>query len=91
MNRLKMYDCLNILAMFSVMNLLLSAFLNRQISSAYAKWNEMKSVFLDKRIFLSTRIKFLEACVRSRLLYSVQAWQLGAKDMQKLESVWCCF
>ena len=48
-----------------------SAILIHQISSAYAKWNEMKSVFLDKRIFLSTRGKFLEACVRSRLLYSV--------------------
>ena len=68
-----------------------SAFLVHQISSAYAKWNEMKSVFLDKRIFLSTCVKFLEACVRSRLLYSVQAWQLGAKEMRKLESVWCSF
>ena len=68
-----------------------SAFLIHQISSAYAKWNEMKSVFLDKRIFLSTRVKFLEACVRSRLLYSVQAWQLGAEEMRKLESVWCGF
>ena len=47
--------------------------------------------FLDKRIFLSTLVKFLEACVRSRLLYSVQAWQQGAKNMQKLESVWCGF
>ena len=27
----------------------------------------------------------------SRLLYSVQAWQLGAEEMQKLESVWCGF
>ena len=51
----------------------------------------MKSVFLDKRIFLSTRVKFLEACVRSRLLYSVQAWQLGAEEMPKLESVWSGF
>ena len=68
-----------------------SAFLIHQISSAYAKWNEMKSVFLDKRIFLSTRVKFLEACVRSRLLYSVQAWQLGAEEMRKLESFWCGF
>ena len=68
-----------------------SAFLIHQISSAYAKWNEMKSIFLDKRIFLSTRVKFLEACVRSRLLYSVQAWQLGAEEMRKLESVWCGF
>ena len=40
---------------------------------------------------MSTRIKFLEACVRSRLLYSVQAWQLSAKDMRKLESVWSGF
>ena len=50
-----------------------SAFLIHQICSAYAKWNEMKSVFLDKMIFLSNRVKFLEACVRSRLLYFVQA------------------
>ena len=44
-----------------------SAFLVHQISIAYAKWNEMKYVFLDKRIFLSTHVKFLEACVHSRL------------------------
>lgn len=68
-----------------------SAFINHQIASAYSKWNEMKSIFLDKRIFLSTRVKFLEACVRSRLLYSVQAWKLDSKEMQKIESVWCGF
>ena len=67
------------------------AFLKHQISSAFSKWNEMKSVLLDKRIFLSTREKLLEACVRSRLLYSVQALQLNAKEMQKLESIWCGF
>ena len=66
-----------------------SAFLPHQMSSAFSKWNEMKSVPLDKRI--STRVKLLEACVRSRLLYSVQAWQLNAKEMQTLESVWCGF
>ena len=49
-----------------------SAFPNHQISSAFSKWNEMKSVLSDKRIFLSTRVKLLEACVRSRLLYSGQ-------------------
>ena len=65
-----------------------SAFLTHQISSAYAKWNEMKNVLLDKRIHLSTRVRFLEACVRSRLLYSAQAWSLNAKEMQKIESIW---
>ena len=91
MNRLKMYDYLYLGHILCNESSKSSAFLNHQISSAYAKWNEIKSVFLDKRIFLSTRVKFLEACVRSCLLYSVQAWQLGAKDMQKLESVWCGF
>ena len=65
-----------------------SAFLTHQISRAYAKWNEMKNVLLDKRIHLSTRVRFLEACVRSRLLCSVQAWSLNAKEMQKIESIW---
>ena len=40
-----------------------AAFINHQIASAYSKWNELKSVLLDKLIFLSTRVKFLEACV----------------------------
>ena len=48
----------------------------------------MKNVLLDKRIHLSTRVRSLEACVRSRLLYSVQAWSLNAKEMQKIESIW---
>ena len=65
-----------------------SAFINHQITSAYSKWNELKSVLTDKRIFLTTRVNFLEACVRSRLLYSVQAWQLNASEMLKIEAVW---
>ena len=42
-----------------------SAFLIHQISSAYAKWNEMKSVFIYKKIFVSTRVKFLKAFSQS--------------------------
>ena len=68
-----------------------SAFLNNQISNAYSKWNELKIVLLDKRILLATRIKILEACVRSRLLYSVQAWQLNTQEMQRLGSIWHSF
>ena len=33
-------------------------------------------------------MRFLEACVRSRLLYSVQAWQLSARELQRIEVVW---
>ena len=65
-----------------------SHYLSFRISSAYQKWNELKHVFTDKRIFMSTRIKLLEACVRSRLLYSCQSWDLLASEVTKLESIW---
>ena len=65
-----------------------SHYLSLRISSAYQKWNELKHVFTDKRIFMSTRIKLLEACVRSRLLYSCQSWDLLASEVTKLESIW---
>ena len=68
-----------------------SLYLNFCISSAYQKWNELKHVFTDKRIFMSTRIKLLEACVRSRLLYSCQSWELSASELRKLESIWYSF
>ena len=68
-----------------------SLYLNFRISSAFQKSNELKHVFIDKRIFMSTRIKLLEACVRSRLLYSCQSWQLTASELQKLESIWYSF
>ena len=37
---------------------------------------------------MSTRVKLLEACVRSRLLYSCQSWDLYASEIRKLESIW---
>ena len=62
--------------------------LGTRIGSAFQKWNELKHVLTDHRIHLSTRVKFLTACVRSRLLYSVQTWQLTANDLRKIEVVW---
>ena len=42
--------------MLSNENISSSAFINHQIASAYSKWNELKSVLTDKRIFLTTRV-----------------------------------
>ena len=64
------------------------SFLNQQISSAYSKWSEIKHILLDRKIFLNIRIRFLEAYVRSRLLYSVQSCQLSAKDLNKIDVIW---
>ena len=33
----------------------------------------------------------LEACVRSRLLYSAQSWELTAAELNKIESIWHSF
>ena len=33
----------------------------------------------------------MEACVRSRLLYSCQSWELSANELRKLESIWYSF
>ena len=68
-----------------------SDYLTFRISSAFQKWTELKHVLTDRRILMSTRSKILEACIRSRLLYSVQAWELTAKELRKIESIWCNF
>ena len=68
-----------------------SHYLSFRISSAFQKWNELKHVLIDKRIIMSTRIKLLESCVRSRLLYSAQSWELSASELRKLETIWHSF
>ncbi|KXJ21767.1 hypothetical protein AC249_AIPGENE15187 [Exaiptasia diaphana] len=61
--------------------------LGLRIGSAFEKWNELKHVLTDHHIKMSTRAKFLNAYVRSRLL-SVQIWPLSEKEQSKIESVW---
>ena len=68
-----------------------SHFLNFRISSAFQKWNELKHILCDRKILMSTRIIFLEACVRSRLVYSVQAREMTTKEYRKIESIWFSF
>ena len=40
---------------------------------------------------MTARTIILEACVRSRLLYSVQAWELHACELRNIESIWHIF
>ena len=44
-----------------------------------------------KKTLNTTRAKILEACVRSHLLYNVQAWELSAQELKKVESIWFNF
>ena len=65
-----------------------SHYLSFRISSAFQKWNELKHILTDKKMIMSTCIKRLEACVRSRFLYSAQSWELSASELRKLETIW---
>ena len=49
------------------------SFTVHRIARALAKFNELRNVLTDKKINMKTRKKLLESCVRSRLLYGVQA------------------
>ena len=63
-------------------------FLHHRIASALEKWNELTHVLTDHEIHLHTRMKILTACMRSRLLYNVQSWELSSNELQKLNTVW---
>ena len=65
-----------------------SNFLNFRISSAYQKWNDLNHVLTDRRVKMTTRTKNLEACIRNRLLYSVQVWELSSRELNKIDSIW---
>jgi len=72
-------------------------YLGHMLSNESSTSSNSKYLFEMERIKIHTAGQtnificktFLEACMRSRLLYSVQAWQLNASEMQKIsESVW---
>ncbi|XP_071941037.1 uncharacterized protein [Antedon mediterranea] len=49
-------------------------FTDHRTSSAVGKFHELKEVLKDHDVYMKTRKKVLEACVRSRLLNGTQAW-----------------
>ena len=63
-------------------------FTEHRTSRAKAKFNELRDVLADKKVNLKTRRKILESCVRSRLLYGVEADIPNEAQLKKLESCW---
>ena len=64
------------------------AFTEHRTSKAKAKFNELKDVLTDVKVHLRTRRKILEACVRSRLLYGIDAAIPAEAEIKKLETCW---
>jgi hypothetical protein len=64
------------------------SFTELRISKATQKFQDMKKVLTDGEIEINVRKKFLEACVRSRLVYATQSCFPYEAEMKKLESCW---
>ena len=65
-----------------------ASFTDHRIARAIAKFNELRKVLTDTNINLRTRRKFLEACVRMRLTYGVEAYFPNEKQLNRLEACW---
>ena len=63
-------------------------FTEHRIASATGKFNELRKMLSDTNVYMRTRRKILEACVRSRLTYGTQAVLPNEKQMTKLEVCW---
>ena len=62
---------------------------NYRIALAESKFQEMKRLLCDREISIKLRAKtFLQAYVRSRMCYSVQAWPPKESETKILESKW---
>ena len=65
-----------------------NCFTEKRIVSATNKFNEMRNVLTDTNLYMRTKRKILEACVRSRLTYATQAVLLNEEQLKKLEACW---
>ena len=63
---------------------------NQRIGSAECKFYQHTKKFLIYRINLNTRVKILNALVRSRLSYGCQTWTLSSEQKNRINSFYCC-
>ena len=59
-----------------------------RVDSAQCKFYELAKNLLNHRIMLQTRVKILNALVRSRLTYSCQTWNLTRKQTDHINSIY---
>ena len=63
--------------------------INQRIGSAECKYYEHAKKLMNYRINLNTRVKILNALVRSRLSYGCQTWTLNVEQKNKINSFYC--
>jgi len=62
--------------------------INYRIESAKNKFSSMKNLLLNHEIYLQTRIVFLRAYIRCRLIFNYQSWVLTLAQSNKFDATW---
>jgi len=62
-----------------------------RIEAARNKFSSMSNLLLNHHVFLETRIVFLRAYVRSRLVFNCANWVITVEQSRKIDSTWCYF
>ena len=63
--------------------------INQRIESAECKYYEYAKKLMNFQIHLVTRVKIMNALVRSRLAYGCQTWTLNTEQQNRLNSFYC--
>ena len=63
-------------------------FLDMQIQTAFTAFNSNRRALTNRNISLSACVSLLDSLVRSRLLYSVQAWNLTQLEKERLDMIY---
>jgi len=59
--------------------------INNRIQLAVSKFTEKSNLLQNMRIYLKTRVKFLDTFVRSTLTYACQNWNVNKAQMERLD------
>ena len=62
--------------------------LNYRIGSAAGAYYKNRQLLTNSKIWLNTRVKFLNTIVRSRLLYGCHSWRPTQKKIKKLDALY---
>ena len=64
---------------------------NARITAGTCKFYELITFFKNRKIHLSTRVRFLESLVRSRMVYGCACWTLTKRQTEKINAAYTQF
>ena len=60
--------------------------IENRITAGVCKFYELKNFFYNRKIYLQTRIQFLNSLVRTRMCYLCETWAISKAQVEKIQS-----